>query len=258
MLDVTGLIITFNECENIGRCLDRLQWLTQIIVLDSFSTDGTCDIARSFPNVRVEQHEFDSFAHQCNYGLSLVSSAWVLSFDADYLLATELATEIRDLKEDADIAGYSAGFRYCVYGKALRATIYPHRTVLYRRKSAVYYDEGHGHRVQIDGIVRSLSGRIDHDDRKPLSRWVVSQDAYACLEARYLLTADPQALSPQDRLRLRVFYAPPVMFCYLLLGRGLIFDGWRGWFYVAQRVVAELLLSLRLLTEKHGLEESGK
>ncbi len=48
------------------------------------------------------------------------------------------------------------------------------------------------------------------------------------------------------------------MFLYLLFGRGLILDGWRGWFYVAQRVIAELLLSLRLCEEKlRGHSEVG-
>lgn len=58
----------------------------------------------------------------------------------------------------------------------------------------------------------------------------------------------------QDRLRLKIFVAPPVMFLYLLFGRGLILDGWRGWYYVMQRTLAEMLLSLRLLTEKYELE----
>ena len=44
------------------------------------------------------------------------------------------------------------------------------------------------------------------------------------------------------------------MFFYLLFGKRLILDGWPGWFYVAQRTVAELLLSMRLLIETHKLE----
>ena len=58
MFDVTGLIITFNERANIGRTLATLQWVPSIIVVDCSSTDETCDIARAFPNVRVEQHQF--------------------------------------------------------------------------------------------------------------------------------------------------------------------------------------------------------
>ena len=258
MLDLTGLIITFNERANIGRTLATLQWVPSIIVVDSFSTDETCDIARAFPNVRVEQHQFESFAQQCNYGLSLIVSPWALSFDADYLCPVSLAQEISGLVEEGDIVGYSVAFRYCVFGYPLRSTIYPDRVVLYRRALAQYRNDGHGHRLNIEGKLKNLTNKIDHDDRKSLSRWIASQDRYSIAEARHLLASDRKSLTAQDRLRLKVFYAPAAMFFYLLLGRGLILDGWRGWFYVGQRVIAECLLSLRLLTMKHGLEKSGK
>ena len=47
------------------------------------------------------------------------------------------------------------------------------------------------------------------------------------------------------------------MFLYLLFGRGLILDGWPGWYYVFQRTIAEMLLSLRLLTEREGMTDNG-
>ena len=59
-----------------------------------------------------------------------------------------------------------------------------------------------------------------------------------------------EGLSFQDRLRLKIIFAPPVMFFYLLFGRGLILDGWPGWFYVGQRTIAEVLLSAQLLTSR--------
>ena len=75
------------------------------------------------------------------------------------------------------------------------------------------------------------------------------------IESRHLLTAAPGTLSKQDRLRLRVYYAPAVMFVYLLVGRRLALDGWPGWFYVLQRTLAETMLSLRLLVERERLED---
>ena len=70
------------------------------------------------------------------------------------------------------------------------------------------------------------------------------------------LHAPDRQLSAPDRLRMRIFFAPPAMFLYLLPGRGLILDGWPGWYYVMQRTIAEMLLSLRLLTERERLEEN--
>jgi glycosyltransferase involved in cell wall biosynthesis len=104
------------------------------------------------------------------------------------------------------------------------------------------------------GRIEKLAGRIFHDDRKPLTHWIQAQDRYATLEARHLLAKPLSELNFQDRLRRKIFFAAPVMFFYLLFARGLILDGWPGWFYVAQRCIAELLLSMRLIIEREKLE----
>ncbi len=255
MIEITPLILTYNEKENIGRTVAALAWAREIVLIDSFSDDGTLAIARAaHPNVRVVQRAFDSFAGQCNFGLTQIRTPWVLSLDADYVLTTELRAEITALEPPPQAAGYEAAFRYCVWGRPLRATLYPPRAVLYRRALAHYEDEGHGHRVRLDGPVLPLIGRIDHDDRKPLSRWLRSQDRYMVIESRHLLDADPATLNRQDRLRRRACFAPAVMFVYLLFVRRLVLDGWPGWFYVLQRTLAETLLALRLLVEREKLE----
>ena len=106
-----------------------------------------------------------------------------------------------------------------------------------------------------DAQIGKLAGKIYHDDRKPLGRWIQDQGRYARLEARHLLGKPMEQLSLQDQLRRRIFFAPPIMFLYLLFVRGLILDGWPGWFYVGQRTIAELLLSMRLLIETKKLED---
>lgn len=247
-IDITPLIITFNERENIARSITALSWAKEVLIVDSGSTDGTLEMARSaHPNVRVVTRPFDSFAGQCNFGLTQITTEWVLSMDADYVLTPELIAEIGGLDPSTDVAGYSAEFRYCVFGRSLRSTIYPARTVLYRRQLAKYHDEGHGHRVTVDGRIEKLSGKIDHDDRKPFRRWIRSQEIYAKVEAQHLRSTPFWQLNVQDRLRRCIFFAAPAMFLYLLLARGLILDGWAGWFYVSQRTLAELLLSIQLL-----------
>jgi glycosyltransferase involved in cell wall biosynthesis len=257
--EITVQILTFNEAQNIERTLRQLTWARRILLLDSFSNDETTILAKAVvPNAIIMQRPFDTFAGQCNFGLSQITTEWVLSIDADYILTPELIAEIGALDPKADIAGYSVEFRYCIFGHPLRSTLYPARTVLYRRQRAKYHDEGHGHRVTVDGTVERLAGKIDHDDRKPLSYWIRSQDAYAKIEARHLLSVPLTQLNFQDRLRRKIFFAPPLIFLYLLLGRGLILDGWPGWFYVGQRAIAELLLSLRLLIDRLGLESDGR
>jgi len=249
-MDLSVLIITCNEAPNLRRTLAALAWARDIVIVDSFSTDDTLEIARSFPQVRVIQRKFDSFAGQCNFGLQQVQTEWVLSLDADYVLPPELAAEIQSLTPLAEVAGYSTRFRFCIHGRPLRASLYPPRTVLYQRGKAHYRNDGHGHRVQVDGRVVMLSGRIDHDDRKPLSHWLWAQDRYALLEAAKLSEARPGELGLPDRIRRKIVMAPALVFFYTLLGQGMILDGWPGWYYVWQRTLAEMILSLRLTEQK--------
>ncbi|MCW5550908.1 MAG: glycosyltransferase family 2 protein [Verrucomicrobiae bacterium] len=247
---ISALILTFNESPNLRRTLERLTWATEVVVVDSFSTDDTLAVARSFASVRVVQRPFDTFAGQCNFGLDHVRTPWVLSLDADYVLTEELVAELRSLQPAPDVAGYTAAFIYCIHGRPLRASLYPPRTVLYRRELARYHNEGHGHRVQIDGPVQALRARILHDDRKPLDRWLAEQNRYAVREAEHLLKTPVGELNGADRLRRKVVLAPWLVLLYTLFGKGLILDGWPGWYYVLQRTLAEMILSLRLLEEK--------
>jgi glycosyltransferase involved in cell wall biosynthesis len=247
---ITPLIITLDEAPNIVRTLDKLAWARRIVVVDSGSTDGTVDLLARYPQVALFKRAFDSFADQCNFGLAQVESEWVLSLDADYELSDALLDELRNLHQTQGVAGYRASFVYRIHGQPLRGTLYPPRVVLYRVKNACYANEGHGHRVTVSGDVRALRGVIYHDDRKPLWRWVASQQSYARLEASYLLKADAGALSASDRLRRMAWPAPIVVFFYVLVVKGCLFDGWPGWFYTLQRVMAECLIALELINRR--------
>lgn len=244
--DLTALLITYNEAANIERVLNRLQWIRRVVVVDSGSNDGTLDKLALYENVYVVNRKFDGFASQCNFGLSLIDTEWVLSLDSDYELSSELVTELQSLAPPASVAGYRARFVYRVHGYPLRASLYPPRVVLYRRRRASYVSEGHGHRVRLSGEVRDLRFPIYHDDRKPLERWFRSQERYAVAEARHLLTAPAETLSMVDRLRRSgwplVFFVP----IYVLLFKRVLFDGLPGWHYVLQRLIAECMIALEL------------
>jgi len=247
---ITPLIITFDEVPNIARTLDKLTWARRIVVVDSGSTDGTLDVLARYPQVALFKRAFDSFADQCNFCLAQVESEWVLSLDADYEMSDLLVAELSNLRETEGVAGYRASFVYRIHGRSLRGTLYPPRIVLYRAKNAHYANEGHGHRVTVSGDVRALSGVIYHDDRKPLSRFLTSQQSYARLEADYLLKADGGVLSASDRLRRMAWPAPIAVFFYVLVVKGCLFDGWPGWFYTLQRVLAECMIALQLIDRR--------
>jgi glycosyltransferase involved in cell wall biosynthesis len=215
--DITPLLITYDEISNIERALAPLSWARRIVVVDSGSTDGTLEVLARDPRIEVHHRRFDDFAAQCNFGLTKVASAWVLSLDADYELSQELVAELAALQPAERQSGYRARFVYRVYGRQLRGSLYPPRTVLYRVRAGRYENEGHGHRVRIDGAVSDLSGVIYHDDRKPLARWFNSQLGYAAREAEHLLAGPRDRLSRPERIRRMGWPAPFLVFFYVLL-----------------------------------------
>lgn len=247
---ITPLILTFNELPNIARTTARLEWARRILVVDSFSTDGTVEFLRRNPRVELLQRRFDSFAGQCNFGLTHIQSEWVLSLDADYVCSEEIVREIASLPDSPTAAGFQASFKYCVNGRPLLGSLYPARTVLYRRKLAQYERDGHAHRVVVNGEIGRLAGVIYHDDRKPLEAWLAAQTRYAANEVQKLRSTAKGQLSLVDRMRLTKWIAPLVMPAYCLFGKGLILNGWAGLEYTLQRTYAELLLSLRLFASE--------
>ncbi|MEQ8381970.1 MAG: glycosyltransferase family 2 protein [Coleofasciculus sp. A1-SPW-01] len=244
---ITPLILTFNEAHNIDRTLAKLTWARQIVVIDSYSTDETLDMVKSYPQTQVFQRQFDTHHNQWNYGLSQVTTEWVLSLDADYFLTDALIAELASLPTDSPIDGYFARFKYCVFGKPLRGTLLPPRQVLFRREKSIYLDDGHTQLLQIRGESGMLNSYIYHDDRKPLSRWLWAQDRYMLIENKKILETSPGELSLGDRIRRQKILAPFVILFYCLIFNQGILDGWYGWYYALQRTLAEILLSIRLI-----------
>jgi len=247
---ITPLLITFNEIQNIGRTLAKLDWARRIVVIDSGSTDGTLDVLAANPRAEIVHRPFDSFADQCNFGLAQIRTDWVLSLDADYELSDAFVSELAELQPGVGDSGYKATFVYRIHGHPLRGTLYPPRTVLYRVEGARYENEGHGHRIRLQGRVVALEARIYHDDRKPLSRWLGSQLKYAAREANHLLEAPRDRLGRADRIRLMGWPAPILVLGYVLFAKGALLDGKAGWFYAFQRLLAEVLLALELLDRR--------
>jgi len=248
---ITPLILTYNEAPNIERVLGRLGWAREVVVVDSVSDDETVEIASRFPQVRVVQRAFDTHSAQWNFGLreTGIVSEWVLALDADYVLTPEFVDELRTLRPAAETNGYQAKFRYCINGRILRSGVYPPVTVLYGRNSARYEQDGHTQRLFVDGKIETLRSRILHDDRKPLSRWFQSQQRYMALEAKKIVSADAESLGIADRVRRLRVIAPLAVLFFCLIVRVGVLDGWAGFYYAFQRMLAELLLSLYLIEQ---------
>lgn len=119
-VQISVVIITFNEERNIGRCLDSVMEVADdIVVVDSFSTDRTEEICKE-KGVRFVQHAFEGHIEQKNWAITQAKYQRVLSLDADEALDDRLRMEIRDIKSNWTHDGYTMNrlTNYC--GKWIR------------------------------------------------------------------------------------------------------------------------------------------
>ena len=106
MVQISGVIITYNEEEHIEKCLMSLtDVVDEILIVDSFSTDKTQGICEQF-NVRFIQHKFEGYIEQKNYALSLATHDYILSLDGDEALSDTLKESILKVKQNWEHDGY--------------------------------------------------------------------------------------------------------------------------------------------------------
>ena len=106
MIQLSAVVITYNEEKNIERCIQSLKKVAdEIVVVDSFSTDGTEKICRSL-KVKFVQHKFQGHIQQKNFAITQTTNKWVLSVDADEMLSDELTKSILSIKQNPQFDGY--------------------------------------------------------------------------------------------------------------------------------------------------------
>jgi glycosyltransferase involved in cell wall biosynthesis len=249
---VTPIILTFNEKENICRCLDALISFDKVIVVDSGSTDETLMFIKNYSNVEVINNKFKSFADQWNYAISLevIRTNWILALDADYIVSDAFINEICNINFNGKFSGFKISFHYAIFGKKLSKSLYPPIIAFYNKHQTNYINDGHCMRAIVNGNIGLIDSKIIHDDRKPISRWLQSQVNYADQEADLLLSKKHSDLKIQDKLRKHIIITPwLVPLYYLTIGKGFL-DGKNGLYYALQRGIAESILMLKLIEKK--------
>jgi glycosyltransferase involved in cell wall biosynthesis len=258
MLDhITPVILTFNEELNIKRTLSALRWAKRIVVVDSGSADSTLAILAEDSRIRVFSRKFDTHGKQWKFALTQtdIPTDWVLRLDADYIVTSALHDELAGLDPNTPVSAYSIAFDYAIWGQRLRASLYPAKPVLFRKRDASPLDEGHTEVWKIDGQVGKLKARIVHDDRKRVTDWITAQGRYVTREFSYLQSSDSRRLT--HALRLRPPCMPLLSFLYCLFVKGLILDGRAGLFYSLQRLLVETALSLTVLEDRLSPEKDA-
>ena len=252
---ITPVLLTYNEEENIGRTLRQLSWAKDIVVVDSGSTDKTLGIIKEFHHVRVFSRPFDTHANQWRFAIeqTKIATDWILRLDADYQVSELLRDELKQLDPNAPINGYRIGFDYAIFSRKLISSLYPANTVLFRRDCVSVWDKGHTEAWSVKEPIGILGSHIIHDDWKSTGRWLINQARYMEREVDRLRSDEKGFLR---WLRLRPPLAPIGVLLYCLFGKGLILNGRAGIYYALQRMTAESALALQLLDRE--LRERGK
>lgn len=266
MLDVSVIILTYNEEIHIKRCLDRISSdVKEVFVIDSFSTDKTVEIAKEYANVTVFQNKWVNYAAQFNWALenAPIHSKWVLRLDADEYLTKELKDELENrlpTLED-DVTGIIFNLRRVWMGQALRYGMTKLKLLrLFRygkAKSEVRLMDEH---IQLlEGESVEIEHEFADDNLNNLSWWTNKHVGYAIREAvdlldmEYNLTGSAKADSQKNinkqakskrmlkhkYAKQPLFWRSFVYFCYryfFKLGfldgkKGFLWHFLQGWWY---------------------------
>jgi len=119
---LSALIIAYNEIGYIEKCIESVEFADEIIVVDSYSTDGTYEYLVNHPKVKVIQHPFSNFTAQKAYTLEQASNDWILFIDSDEVVSKALQNEITEtINTKTEIAAY---WFYRVDGKLIKTIVF--------------------------------------------------------------------------------------------------------------------------------------
>lgn len=180
-------IISKNEEKNIGRTLESIDGIAdEIILIDSFSTDKTLEIAQQY-NCKIFQEEWKGFAKQKNSALEKCTQDWILSIDCDEVITPELRQSILKIIQDlsSDISGYYINWRNVYLGKIMKHTWQPNFKLRLVKKSSNPHWEGEEiHEVlHIDGKTKKIHGELLHYSYSDLKTHFKKINDYASISA---------------------------------------------------------------------------
>ena len=222
---ITACIITFNEADRIGACLEALRFCDEIVVVDSHSSDDTRAIAARL-GARVIERDWPGYRSQKQFATDAAGHDWVLCVDADERVTPALRAQIETLRAGgfAGASGWTIPRLTDYFGRFLRhGNAWPDRQIrLYDRRAARWVGYEVHEKIAVTGAVAALSGALEHFAYRNFDDHLARTDRYAALMAAELYRAGrrcgvlPVVFNPAWRL-----------FRGLIIKGGLL-DGWRG------------------------------
>jgi glycosyltransferase involved in cell wall biosynthesis len=265
-MGVSVLILTLNEERNIGACLEAVKWSDDIVVLDSFSTDRTVEIAKAF-GARVYQRRFDDELTQRTYSLREIpfKHPWVYNPDADEIAPPKLRDEMLRIAADPSRTPVAYRIRYKNFfcGRWIRhCGIYPVWNMRFFQQDKIAFERSVNLTVVVDGEEGRLENHYHHYSfNNGLQAWFEKHNRYSQQEAAESLRSvraarlDWRALAGDavarrrllKELSFRLPCRPTLRFVYMYLFRLGFLDGWQGYTYCRLLTIYEYMIVLKVM-----------
>jgi len=188
-MEISVVIITHNEEHRLEPALKSVEGIaSEIVVVDSYSSDGTVKIAKDYTD-RVFQRHWTDYSEQKNFANSKARFPWILSLDADERISLRLHQEILDLKKtEPSSAAFSMPRQVFYLGRWIRHSgWYPDRKIrLFRKDKARWEGEYVHERLVVDGPCEKLNGKIHHFTYNSISDHLARINRFSDLGAQKL------------------------------------------------------------------------
>jgi len=248
---LSALVITYNEEHNIREVLNNLVFADEIIVVDSFSTDKTFEIASSYKNVKAFQRTFDNFALQRNYTIDLASNPWILFIDADERVTPELQHEINTIiNQEKSASAYFMHRDFIFKDRKLRFSGWQTDKIirLFKKENAFYNLNKIIHeKLIVNGDIKTLKNRLTHYS-------YFNYDAYKQKMIFYgQLKAQEELMKNTNPTFFHFFIRPAYQFLNQYVFRFGFLDGKKGIIicYLNALSVAERFRELKKIKQKN-------
>jgi glycosyltransferase involved in cell wall biosynthesis len=175
------IVPTYNEEANLRECLESVRFADEIMVVDSFSTDRTLEIARGF-GARILEHEYVYSARQKNWAIPQAAHEWVLLVDADERVTPELREEIQRLLRDGPVAdAYWIRRANHFLGRRIRHCGWGGDTVIrfFRRDVARYRDRRVHAEIELPGALPTLGHPLEHHTFRSFAQYWRKLELYS-------------------------------------------------------------------------------
>ncbi len=270
--NVTAVVLTFNEEDLIVNCLNSLSWAKRVVLVDSGSTDKTVEYARK-KGCDIYSNPWPGFSKQRNWSLDNtdIQTDWVLFIDADEEVPPSLQNEILFTIKNTDCSAFYLSYKVMFMGKWIKwSSGFPvwHPRIV--RSGKVQFKDsitGHGETWDVDGRIGYIKAPyIHYSFSKGIEFWLEKHNRLSTIEMKAYLNGQQSLLKcikglfcqdahkKRQSLRALSYYMPfrPfVRFFYQLFLKGGILDGKAGWAYCCLYLVYEIMISEKILEQKH-------